>query len=293
MGDDIVLQNLTKIPIVREAKKIAITKELWDRFGPDFSAEVIRNREHMSAYRFIYTSNGHAVVGYIVVPKKLATCAPTIVYNRGGSGEFGAIRIGWLFTDTIAALVRAGYVVIASQYSGVAGGEGVDEMGGSDLDDVINLKKIIKGLSFCDAKKIGMYGFSRGGIMTYRTLQKTRWVRAAVVVSGPTDLFFQETYRPEMKKHFQEMFGGSREEKKKRSVLYWYKEIPRTVPLLVLCGMADWRVDPREAFRFAEKATGHFRDFKLIAYPQGTHALEEYEPQVNQEIVNWFDAFLK
>lgn len=95
-----------------------------------------------------------------------------------------------------------------------------------------------------------------------------------------------------MRKHFQKMFGGSREEKKKRSVLYWYKKIPRTVPLLVLCGMADWRVDPREAFRFAEKATGHFRDFKLIAYPRGTHELEEYETQVNQEIVNWFNTFL-
>ena len=109
------------------------------------------------------------------MPKKRATRAPTIVYNRGGSGEFGAIRIGWLFTGTIAALARAGYIVIASQYSGVAGGEGVDEMGGSDLQDVLNLHKIIKGLSFCDAKRIGMYGFSRGGIMTYRALREVRW----------------------------------------------------------------------------------------------------------------------
>ena len=57
--------------------------------------------------------------------------------------------------------------------------------------------------------------------------------------------------------------------------------------------MADWRVDPREAFRFAEKATGHFLDFKLIAYPRGTHGLEEYEMQVDQEIVDWFSTFIK
>ncbi|MDE2173433.1 MAG: prolyl oligopeptidase family serine peptidase [Patescibacteria group bacterium] len=292
MKNDAVLHELGANPIVREAKKITITAELRKRFGPKSAKEVEGNRRFMAAYRLIYTSQGHAVVGYIVVPKKHATRAPTIVFNRGGSGEFGAIRIGWLFSGTIAALARAGYVVIASQYSGVTGGEGVDEMGGSDLSDVINLKKIIAGLSFCDTQKIGMYGISRGGIMTYRTLQKTRWVHAAVVVSGPTDLFFNEKYRPEMRKHFQKMFGGSREEKKKRSVLYWYKEISRTVPLLVLCGMADWRVDPRGAFRFAEKATGHFRDFKLIAYPRGTHVLEEYETQVDQEIVNWFDTFL-
>ena len=293
MEKDVVLRELETNPIIREAKEITITAELREKFGPELAKEVSGNQRYMTAHRFTYTSERHAVVGYIVVPKKHSSQMPTIVYNRGGSGEFGSIRIGWLFSGTIAALARAGYVVIASQYSGVAGGEGVDEMGGSDLHDVINLKKIIAKLSFCDIKKIGMYGFSRGGIMTYRTLQKTRWVRAAAIVSGPTDLIFQETYRPEMKKHFQEMFGGSREEKIKRSVVYWYKEIPRAIPLLVLCGMADWRVDPREAFRFAEKATGHFHDFKLIAYPRGTHALEEYETQVDQEIVNWFDAFLK
>lgn len=292
MRANTTLSDLQKVPLVRDAKLITISAELRKKFGPKLTKEVETNRRYMTAYRFVYTSQGHAVVGYIVVPKKYATRAPTIVYNRGGSGEFGAIRIGWLFSGTIAALARAGYVVIASQYSGVAGGEGVDEFGGSDLQDVINLRKIITGLSFCDAKKIGMYGISRGGIMTYRTLQKTRWVRVAVVVSGPTNLFSNETYRPEMRKHFQKMFGGSREEKRKRSVLYWYKEIPSTVPLLVLCGMADWRVDPREAFRFAEKATGHFRDFKLIAYPRGTHALEEYETQVDEEIVNWFNTFL-
>jgi dipeptidyl aminopeptidase/acylaminoacyl peptidase len=291
MKTDVVLRQLKASTTVREVRTIKITEELRRRFGHHL-AEVTANRRHMDAYRIVYTSQDHAVVGYIVVPKKRVVRAPTIIYNRGGSGEFGAIRIGWLFTGTIAALVRAGYVVIASQYSGVAGGEGVDEMGGSDLHDVISLQKIIRGLSFCDAKKIGMCGFSRGGIMTYRTLREKRWVRAAVVVSGPTDLFFQETYRPEMRKHFQKMFGGSREEKRKRSVLYWYKEIPRAIPLLVLCGMADWRVDPREAFRFAEKATGHFRDFKLIAYPRATHALEEYETQVNREIVNWFNTFL-
>ncbi len=292
MKDSLVLRELAAIPIVREAKKISITPELRKRFGPHLT-KIKASQRHMTAYRFTYTSQGHAVVGYMVVPKKRKTRAPTIVYNRGGSGEFGAIRIGWLFTGIIAALARAGYVVIASQYSGVAGGEGVDEMGGSDLKDVLNLHKIIRGLSFCAAKRIGMYGFSRGGIMTYRALRETRWIRVAVVVSGPTDLLFNETYRPEMRKHYKKMFDGSLEEKRKRSVLYWYKKISPATPLLVLCGTADWRVDPREAFRFAEKASGYFRDFKLIAFPRGTHALEEYEVQVNQEVTNWFDIFLK
>src|SRR3989344_8334640 len=170
-----VLQQLKASAVIRRVRKIQFTKGLRERFGP-YLTEIVRNRRHMTAYEFVYTSQGHAVIGYLVVPKKHATRAPAVIYNRGGSGEFGAIRIGWLFTGTIAALARAGYIVIASQYSGVAGGEGTDEMGGSDLHDVINLQKIIKELPFCDAKKIGMYGFSRGGIMTYRTLQKTRWV---------------------------------------------------------------------------------------------------------------------
>ena len=291
--DDALLRELETTPIVREAKKITITAELREKFGSKFAKEVEANRRFMVAYRLIYTSQGHAVVGYIVVPKKHATRAPTIVFNRGGSGEFGAIRIGWLFSGTIAALARAGYVVIASQYSGVAGGEGIDEMGGADLYDVLNLQKIIKNLSFCDAEKVGMYGISRGGMMTYLSLAKAPWIKAAITVGGLANLFRQEKLRPEMKKLYIQMFGGTPKEKKKRSAVFWADTFHKKTPLLIMHGSSDWRVNPLDSIELAEKLYENHIPYRLMLFEGSDHGLSEHENESTNMTLSWFERFVK
>lgn len=292
MKDDIVLRGLRKNATVRYARKVVITAKLRKRFG-SLLGEVTKNRRHMTAYRFAYTSQDHAVVGYIVVPKKCATRAPTIIYNRGGSGEFGAIRIGWLFTGTIAALARAGYVVIASQYSGVAGGEGVDEMGGADLHDVLSLQKIIKGLSFCDTKKIGMYGASRGGMMTYLSLARVSWIKAAVTVGGLANLIRGEKLRPEMKKLYIQMFGSALQEKKKRSAVFWAHAFHKKTPVLIMHGSADWRVSPLDSIELAKQLYENRVPYRFVLFEGGDHGLSEHENESTEMTLSWFERFLK
>lgn len=292
MAFDKILSNLNQLPIIKKAERIVIPHDLRKQLQPALLSEIQTMEKHVKAYRFAYISQGHTVIGYLSVPRKLPERAPVIFFNRGGSREFGAIRIGQLFSGTIAALVRAGYVVITTQYSGVAGGEGIDQMGGSDIEDVISLKTIVDGLHICNPEQIGMYGFSRGGMMTYQLLREVHWIKAAVVVSGPTDFFALQEFRPEMKDHFKEMFGGSDDEMRKRSVIYWYQDIPTSLPLLILSGMSDQRVAPKDAFRFAEKACDHFIFFKFVAYPQGTHGLHEHQIEMDSEIIRWFDTYV-
>jgi dipeptidyl aminopeptidase/acylaminoacyl peptidase len=84
-----------------------------------------------------YLSDGLRVTGMLAVPRRPGTY-PCIILNRGGNREFGA----WThasFAGFVGPLVDAGYVVIASQYRGNAGGEGKEEFGGADVDDVLNL----------------------------------------------------------------------------------------------------------------------------------------------------------
>jgi dipeptidyl aminopeptidase/acylaminoacyl peptidase len=78
---------------------------------------------------------------------------------------------------------------VASQYRGNAGGEGKEEFGGRDVDDVLNLIKLLISLPQADAKRIGMYGWSRGGMMTYQALARSDQVAAAIVGAGVTDAF--------------------------------------------------------------------------------------------------------
>ena len=133
-----------------------------------------------------YLSDGLKVKGYLLAPTK-GEKLPCVIFNRGGNREFGAL------TDlSVAAfLVRVaswGYVVVASQYRGNAGGEGKEEFGGKDVNDVLNLLPLLKSLPQADATRVGMYGWSRGGMMTYLALAKTDQIAAAIVGGGLTDL---------------------------------------------------------------------------------------------------------
>ena len=49
-----------------------------------------------------------------------------------------------------------GYVVVGSQYRGNAGGEGKEEFGGSDVNDILNLIPFLANIRQADTSRIGM-----------------------------------------------------------------------------------------------------------------------------------------
>jgi hypothetical protein len=65
------------------------------------------------------------------VPIPAVNDFPAFVYCRGGVGGFGKVRPHWV--DTFAS---RGFVVFAPSYRGTEGGEGRDEFGGTDREDV-------------------------------------------------------------------------------------------------------------------------------------------------------------
>jgi dipeptidyl aminopeptidase/acylaminoacyl peptidase len=120
---------------------------------------------HVHIQAITYLSDGLRIKGYLVAPKYSAHL-PCMIYNRGGNRDFGR------WTDErvaleLAKIARWGYVVVASQYRGTAGGEGRDEFGGAEVNDVLTLITLLESYPQADASRIGMYGWSRGGLMTY------------------------------------------------------------------------------------------------------------------------------
>lgn len=190
------------------------------------------------------------MVGFIVEPRGTKK-APVIIYNRGGSRDFGMIT-----NEDVKTLLQKfadwGYIVFASQYSGCGGSEGHDHLGGSDLKDVLNLKKLIDAHPRADSRRIGMYGISRGGMMTYMVLRKVKWVKAAATIAGLSNLVSQEVFRPEMKKHNKKMFGGALKDKIIRSAAYWAEEIK--TPLLLQHNIFDPKVDVKDSLKVWAKA---------------------------------------
>lgn len=202
-----------------------------------------------------YLSDGLKVNGYLLRPKEEGVY-PCVIYNRGGNREFGVLsQDNAVFS--LARIASWGYVVVASQYRGNAGGEGQEEFGGADVNDVVSLIPLLESIPQADATRIGMYGQSRGGMMTYLALTRTDRIRAAAIRAGMADSFDTVARRPEMVELvYSQLVPGWRDQREEaleaRSAVRWPEKLHKGTPILLLHGSSDWRVHPSQAFNMAE-----------------------------------------
>ena len=245
--------------------------------------------------RIIYESDGLKITGYIAYPEDSVSC-PVIIYNRGGNREFGSLNTAKI-AFILAKLAGSGYVVIGSQYRGTDGSEGMEEFGGKDIHDVLNLLPVVENLPHADPERIGIYGWSRGGMMTYLTLMQSDRFKAAVVGGGLTDLTMMKDTRPEMEEVYFDLIPGYARDSKKcldeRSAVLHVQKLPVKTPILVLHGTADWRVIPEMALAFSGKLLAHKIPHRLVLFEGGDHGILEFRDEVDEMVLEWFDRYVK
>ena len=293
MSDNI--SKLSKISKIVNVERLSLPKEIKKLLGPHLTKSAEKNSRKIFVYKIIYKAKGKKIVGYIVEPRK-GKSLPCIIWNRGGSRDFGAIKRGQLFGDhsTIAPLALEGYIIIATQYPGVAGGEGIDNWGDDlGISSILDLYKILKEYRRADHTRIGMYGHSRGGAMTYMCLSKVKWIRAAVIGSAPTNEIRSSTWRKNWLKHQKKMYGGSIKERKKRSAIFWTDKLSKKTPILLVHGTADWRVNPLDSIEMANRLYEEKIPYRLIIYEGSDHGIREHFQDYRIQIINWFDKFVK
>ena len=240
-------------------------------------------------FKIKYLSDGLKVVGFVVKPKADGLKYPLIIFNRGGNRESGKITKKSL--KYLTYLSSNKYVVLASQYRGNDGGQGKEEFGGKDVNDVLNLIKMAKSLPFINSSKIVMLGFSRGGMMTYLAIKNGAEIEAAAVVGGVTDLGQTYSEREDaMKKVIRELVGMDKTEWEKRSAFYWPEKID--VPILILHGEDDWRVKVSQAKKLSEKLKQAGMVHELVIFSKGDHGLHTHPSEANQRIFDWFERYV-
>ncbi len=244
--------------------------------GALISQELIYDSGHSQYYRIRYWSDGLRVAGFLGRPSGDGPF-PALIYNRGGVGNQGALSGRELYP-----LVEAGYVVAASQYRGNGGSEGGESFGAGDVNDALNLIPLLTQTPIVDPARIGMIGFSRGGMVTYMalkedTLRGTHAIKAAVTVGGISDLFMWAKDTPEIVRSVYLPLLGARPAAAPdlfaaRSAVYWPELI--TAPLLLLHGGADDIVSPEQSRTLAERMAQAGRSVQLIVYEGDNHSLE-------------------
>lgn len=271
------------------------------RFEKRISKEQFDNaKSKLICRRILYDVDGVTVVGYLVHPAAQKGPLPVVIYNRGGNGSHARINRLSIF-DHIFPLAESGYFVIASQYRGSGFKRdgldtGKDEFGGKDVNDVLALFDLIDQLPAADSSRIGMFGWSRGAIMSFLAATRTDRLSAIVVGGAPTDILREVEVRPEMERVFEARipdFSDNRTEAlKDRSVLYWAEKLPASTPILILHGQSDSKVTVNSALDLAAELQLRGIPYRLVVYENGTHSLLEYKQQVNAEILNWFSEKL-
>ena len=255
------------------------TRAEYERFAAD-RRYVLRKLE--------YPSDSLRVVAYEYGPATTER-APVIVYCRGS----------WVAGDLAPALLpvfhrlaEAGYRVLAPQYRGSDGGEGTDDMGGADVDDVRHAIELAMNRPGADGGRVYLYGESRGGMMTLQCLRDQVPVRAAAVVGAFTDLDSllagDERSRGAAGHIWPDFAARHGELALRRSAVRWADSL-RT-PLLILHGGADRGVSPRQALALASRLDAAGREYELHVVAGGSHTLAERGAMRDSAVVAWFRA---
>lgn len=242
-----------------------------------------------------YLSDGLKVTAYLYKPKRIdGQKLPAIIFNRGS-----AVR-GDIAPELVSFFHRlgsAGFLVLAPMLRQSDGGEGRDELGGADVDDLINILPVAKFLGFADMNNLFMYGESRGGMMTYMAIRKKFPIKAAAVIGAFTDLqqlvdahpgdyspsFFTKLW-PDYETRKSELFQA-------RSAIHWVDEL--NVPLLIMHGGADWSVNPQHSLNLAQQLQKLGRVYELIVYAEDGHVLAHNQLDRDQRATSWFKRFIK
>lgn len=243
--------------------------------------------------RVSYESDGLTVFAYVYAPVETPKVKqPVIVFNRGSYtwNEFAGE-----YLTTFHRLASAGFVVIAPMYRGSGGAPGRDELGGADLDDLLNTISVIRQLPAANADQVFMYGESRGAMMTYQAIREHYPMLAAAVYGGFTDLrpladpggrFAQAalTIWPDYKERRSEIAW-------RRSAIDWAERFD--TPVLIMHGGADQDVSPSHALALATRLQELGKTYQLIIRSGADHHLYGWLAERDAQAIEWFRRHLK
>ncbi len=243
--------------------------------------------------KITYSSDGIKIKGYIAYPKIYENKKfPCIVWNRGGFREKGAID-KFTARGIFGQLAGWGYVVLASQYRGNAGSEGVEYFGGNDVNDILNLIPLAEEIPSADNSKWGIEGWSRGGMMTLLALIRNSNFKCAVLSGAISNLKSYLEIDSERKKNYQELFGKNfNEELDKRTIIDKVVKLPK-IPYLLMHGGKDDTVSPLQSLDLSRKFLEAGILHRLIIFENGDHFLKNYRIEVDHQRKKWFDKYLK
>ena len=232
---------------------------------------------------------------YIFIPKDIDPNKkyPLIVFPHGGVHS----NFSTYYTHIIKELIAQQYIVIAADYRGSTGyGKGMYEMidyGGLEVEDVDASRQfMIENYEFVDENRIGIMGWSHGGLITLMNIFKhPKNYKVAFAGVPVSDLisrmgYYDQEYRDlyEADYHIGQTAQENVEEYRKRSPI-WYAD-KLEIPLLIYTNTTDDDVNVLEVELLINslKAAGKKFEYEIFQDIPGGHSFDRLDNKKAREL---------
>ena len=225
---------------------------------------------------------------------------PVIFYIHGGpvgQDEYG-------FDLTRQMLAANGYAVVAVNYRG-SNGRGIDfcksiyaDWGNKEVLDIQGAADYLISKGIADADKMGIGGWSYGGILTDYTIAKDTRFKAAVSGAGSAlqlSLYGVDQYVLQLDNEIGQPWKDKNYEKYLKLSYPFLNADKIKTPVLFMTGEKDFNVPAVGSEQMYQALRSIGTPTELIVYPGQFHGftLPAFQKDRLERYLQWFDKFLK
>jgi dipeptidyl aminopeptidase/acylaminoacyl peptidase len=223
---------------------------------------------------------------------------PTIAYIHGGPVG----QDGFEFDFTWQILAAKGYVVVAPNYRG-SSGRGLQftrainaDWGNLEVQDVIAAIDHLVAQGIADPERLGIGGWSYGGMTTNYTIATDTRFKAAVSGAGVSNMLAAYGTDQYIRQYENEVGLPWKDIQPYLKISYPFYEAERIkTPTLFMCGEYDFNVPLINSEQMYQALKSLGVETQLVIYPAQYHGLTKpsYLRDRAERYVAWFDRFLK
>jgi dipeptidyl aminopeptidase/acylaminoacyl peptidase len=243
--------------------------------------------------------DGTSIDAFLTRPPNLpnATNLPTILRIHGGpvSQYSTSFELEWQM------LAAAGYAVVGANPRG-SSGRGRDfahaiwaDWGNKDFHDVMAAVDAAIAMGVADPDRLGVGGWSYGGILTNMVLVQTTRFKGAI--SGASEVNYTANYGHD---HYQREWEAELGLPWK-NLARWNEMSPFfrvekiTTPTLIVCGQEDWNVPLLNSEQLFQALRRLGKTTELVIYPGQSHSITRpsYQKDRFERYIAWYDRHVK
>lgn len=245
------------------------------------------------------SKDGTPVEGFVIKPAPFHPSVkhPLVLWIHGGP-------IGQYTYDVHATgqfFAANGYVVLLVNPRGSTGyGEEFckaifADWGNKDYDDVMAGVDHLIGLGYVDEERLGVGGWSYGGILTNYVITRTTRFKAAI--SGASlGILMSNFGHDQYIKWYNAEFGMPWENRDVWERLSPFNDVEKiTTPTLWIGGDVDWNVPITNSEQMYQGMKALGKETQLVVYPGEHHSIRRpsFQKDRYERFVAWFDKYLK